>query len=327
MQLAPQEIRWNGASAPMKINSLIKNTTNFANNFFENKNKPIFILSKMLLLLNSNLYFVKIPLIEGLRVYLHASRMSIHLLIVKNYYREEMMFYRYFLKSGDIFVDVGANIGLLSLMAARGVMPGGSVHSFEPNPKVFRFLVENFRLNSITEGCQQYECALADEDAISRFYIRKYGDDLGSISKATHLANCSVKVQVSRGDTVLKDLSQITLLKIDVEGAELRVLKGFQGLIDRIKFILFEADSKMMESHGLSLSQLIDFLEPRGFRILTVAEGLPTELGRNAVIQHTDLYAVRPNDIEEFMTRYSQATSQKIVRHPPKKTSLNAAAN
>jgi FkbM family methyltransferase len=295
----------------MKINSLIKNTTRFANDFVESKDKPIFILSKLLLLLNSNLYFVKIPLIEGLKIYLHASKMSINRLIRKNYYREEMVFYRYFLRSGDVFVDVGANIGMLSLVAARAVVPGGCVYSFEPNPKVFRFLVENFRLNSITEGCQQYECALADEDAISRFYVRKFGDDLGSLSKTTHLAHRSVEVHVSRGDIVLKDLSQITLLKIDVEGAELRVLEGFQGLIDRIKFILFEADSQMMQSHGLSFSQLFDFLETRGFRILTVADGLPTELRRNAFIQHADLYAVRPNYIEEFMARYSHARSKK----------------
>ena len=295
----------------MKINSLIKNTTRFANYFLESKNKPNFILSKLLLLLNSNLYFVKIPLIDGLKIYLHASKQSIHHLIQKNYYREDMKFFRYFLKSGDVFVDVGANIGVLSLMAARAVVPGGFVYSFEPNPKVFRFLLENFRLNSITEGCQQYKCALADEDEISRFYVRKYGDDLGSLSKTTHLAGRSVEVHVTRGDLVLKDLSQITLLKIDVEGAELRVLRGFQGLIDRIRFIVFEADSQMMQSHGLSLSQLIDFLETRGFRILTVADGLPTELRRNAFIQHADLYAVRPNDIEEFMARYSHAISKK----------------
>jgi len=292
---------------------LIRNTTRFGNDFFESKNKPNFILSKLLLLLNSNLYFVKIRLIDGVKIYLHASKRSIHHFIQKNYYRQDMILLRCFLKSGDVFVDVGANIGELSLMAARAVVPGGCVYSFEPNPKVFRFLVENFRLNSITEGCQQYKCALADEDAISRFYVRKYGDDLGSLSKATHLANRSVEVQVSRGDIVLKDLSQITLLKIDVEGAELRVLKGFQGLIDRIKFIVFEANSQMMQSHGLSLSELIDFLERRGFRILTVAGDMPTELRRNAVIQHADLYAVRPNDIEEFMARYSYARSRKTL--------------
>ena len=203
-------------------------------------------------------------------------------------------------------MDVGANIGVLSLMAARAVVPGGYVYSFEPNPKVFRFLLENFQLNAIAEGCQQYECALADEDAITSFYVRKYGDDLGSLSKTTHLASRSVEVKVSRGEIVLKDLSKITLLKIDVEGAEFRVLRGFQGLLDRIKFIMFEANSQMMQSHGLSFSQLFDFLELRGFKILAVAEGLPIEMHRDAVIQHADLYAVRPNDIEEFMARYSQ---------------------
>jgi FkbM family methyltransferase len=294
----------------MKTNMLIRNTARFANNFVASKNKLSFILSKLLLLLNANLYFVRVRLIDGVKIYLHASRMSIHNLIVKNYYREEMIFFRYFLKSGDVFVDVGANIGVLSLMAARAVAPTGCVYSFEPNPRVFRFLVENFRLNSIKEGCQQYECALADEDTISSFYVRTYGDDLGSLSKSTHLAGRSVEVRMSRGDIVLKDVPHITLLKIDVEGAEFRVLKGFQGLMDRIKFILFEADSQMMQSHGLSFSQLFDFLEPRGFRILTFAEGLPTELHRDAVIQHADLYAVRPNDIEEFMARYSQARSK-----------------
>lgn len=289
---------------------LIRNTTRFANDFLGSKNKLGFILSKLLLLLNLSLYFVKIHLIDGVKIYLHASKQSIHHLIGKNYYQEDMKFFRYFLKSRDVFVDVGANIGVLSLMAARAVVPGGYVYSFEPNPKVFRFLVENFQLNAITEGCQQYECALADEDAITSFYVRKYGDDLGSLSKTTHLASRSVEVKVSRGDIVLKNLSKITLLKIDVEGAELRVLRGFQGLLDRIKFIVFEANYQMMQSHGLSFSQLIDFLEPEGFRILNVAEGLPIELRRNAVIQNADLYAVRPDDIEEFMARYSHARSK-----------------
>jgi hypothetical protein len=86
----------------------------------------------------------------------------------------EMQFIRRYLRPGDCFVDVGANIGVYSLLAASIVGPGGMVHAFEPMKRTFERLVENVAMNALRH-VQCHRLALSDAAGVVR--LTEPGDD------------------------------------------------------------------------------------------------------------------------------------------------------
>src|SRR5580765_7707639 len=79
-----------------------------------------------------------------------ADSIGFHLYIDGIYEPAEIAWVLARLEPGDVFVDVGANIGVFTVMAAKRVGPTGRVIAFEPSPSVIRYLEENVRLNELT---------------------------------------------------------------------------------------------------------------------------------------------------------------------------------
>lgn len=164
-----------------------------------------------------------------------------------------------FLRDGDTFVDVGANIGLYTLPASRLVGGGGRVVAVEPSPANRARLEENLALNGISsvriEACALGECdgelAFSDEDALAHI------DMSGSGSK----------VLVRTLDEIAPE-GTIHLLKVDVEGFELSVFKGAVSLIQaaRLPVILFEMNQSH-DRYGVSAGEIFGFLKAHGYQI------------------------------------------------------------
>jgi len=137
------------------------------------------------------------------------------------------------LNEGDIFVDVGANIGLMSLLASSLVGESGAVYSFEPVTTTFNLLNKNITLNQI-DNIQTMNFGLGsapgtalifevdhENRGMSSFVERKVNNDKGT----------EVSINTLDSFLVSKEVENVRLLKIDVEGWELEVLKGAQELI------------------------------------------------------------------------------------------------
>lgn len=136
------------------------------------------------------------------------------------------------LEEGDIFIDVGANIGLMSLLGASKVGKQGSVYAFEPAPEIFNLLQTNI---SINHRYNVYASNFGLGSSPGTGAIHKYHDNRGMTSfvKRNTSIQESVEVPIRTLDSFLKEfnISKVKMIKIDVEGWELEVLKGSLELL------------------------------------------------------------------------------------------------
>ena len=151
------------------------------------------------------------------------------------------------LGDGDVFVDIGANSGYFSVVAALRVGARGRVFAFEPNPAVRRQLERHLGLNGITDRVTISELALSDEDRDDvRLFVSCWpeNDGIASLTPAAETlasgglrADTSIAVRVRTFDSWVQSvsLSRIDLMKIDVEGAESRVLAGMASTLFRLR--------------------------------------------------------------------------------------------
>jgi len=136
------------------------------------------------------------------------------------------------LRPGDTFLDIGANIGLMTLAASRAVGGTGQVHTFEPLPESRTILERNLVLNH-TQSVVVHAAALGSRAQRSTLYAFE-STDRGMatlIPPATALS--SVDVEVLPLDEIIQAqrLMDVRMVKIDVEGWELEVLKGATKLL------------------------------------------------------------------------------------------------
>lgn len=121
-------------------------------------------------------------------------------------------------RTGDAFVDVGANVGAYSVRAASS---GMKVYSFEPNPENAKVLRRNAEINHLSVDL--FECALGSKEGEARLSPN------GALSRVS--LDGSVVIPVRTLDSF--DLPRVDLLKVDVEGHEFEVLKGAEKTIAR----------------------------------------------------------------------------------------------
>jgi FkbM family methyltransferase len=148
-----------------------------------------------------------------------------------------------FLSQGSIILDVGANIGAYTVPLAKA-FPEIEVHAFEPNPYAIAHLRRNITLNRLS-NIRLYEMGLGDEPCVLELNAFD-SKDLGSSSFISPQRAGSksepIPVQVEKLDNIYaKDTREISLIKIDVQGFEFKVLKGACELISRNRpYILLE---------------------------------------------------------------------------------------
>jgi FkbM family methyltransferase len=149
------------------------------------------------------------------------------------------------LNEGGVFVDVGANEGWFSLIAARHVGPTGKVVAIEPQRRLLPVLYENMAINGFGSRVVLRSVALGKEEGTAELHL---APDLntGASSMEPHLRFESAcdRVRVIRLDALLSDagIERVDLLKLDCEGAEEGVLIGAGDFITkgRIRRILVE---------------------------------------------------------------------------------------
>lgn len=139
---------------------------------------------------------------------------------------------------GDVFVDIGANIGYYTLLAASLVGHGGRVYAFEPEPITFQSLQRNVALDAAREVVTLVNLALSNQAGEFDFY-RTYGTAHSLIgeTEGDNRYRSTTRVEVARLDDWVArghlDRSRIGLIKIDVEGEEPRTLEGMLETLRR----------------------------------------------------------------------------------------------
>lgn len=190
-------------------------------------------------------------------------------LIYEGFEQEEIEFLKKTLNVGDIFIDVGSNIGLFSLVASKIVGNEGKVICFEPAPSTFSRLEENAKINNLN-NIDLRNIGLSDSVSELEFYISKNGYDAWNSfapSQDNKLEN-SITVPVSTLDIELKDVDKtgIKLVKIDVEGWEKFVLRGGKELFMNFNpVVMVEFTEENTFNAGYSIHEIYDIMTGFGY--------------------------------------------------------------
>jgi len=181
--------------------------------------------------------------------------------------------FRRALRCGDIVVDIGANVGVHSLLASSLVGPQGRVHAIEASPSTFTRLRRNVEAN----GCANvvlHQVAVMDRHAEVTVH-RNRAENIGGTTVVDAVAEglqatVEARVEARPLDDIvpLEDLLRARVIKIDVEGAEWPVLQGMREVMDRLREdveIVVELTPEALRHHGVTTEEFLGFFAAFGF--------------------------------------------------------------
>jgi FkbM family methyltransferase len=176
----------------------------------------------------------------------------------------EFAFLDRFLQPGMTFLDAGANEGVYTVFAAQRLGAEGTVWAFEPSQREVQRLAGNLDLNNLS--VRIFPVALADQAGQVEMTLAGYGHEgqntMGKVIYEIEEGGRET-VPVVRLDDVVREnqLARLDLIKIDVEGAELRVIQGATATLSRHRpLLLFEASDSALRQQGASREQLLHYL-------------------------------------------------------------------
>lgn len=232
---------------------------------------------------------------DGYRLRFYPTNTSANLWINAGARVHGLDLFRGYCRPGETAVDVGANIGEVSLLLGRGVGPSGRVYAFEPNPRIYRYLLGNLALNG-RANVEARNLAVGAAEGIVRMSDGKR-DDMNRIEDAGALP-----VRCATLDQEIPSAA-IALLKIDVEGSELHVLQGGRRLLARTACVNCEMGEAHYRRYGYGMSDLIAYLRAHGFETFVEA---PAQVLRPVTSAFSEpggheLIAVR--EVDDFVAR------------------------
>lgn len=189
-------------------------------------------------------------------------------LLNKTYEKFELEYVRDHLQTGQCFIDIGANFGLYSVLAANIVGPSGKVVAFEPVPKTFDFLRRNtLSLSQVLP----VPCAVGDKEGPVHFY---FNQDKPGCSSALAQSNQSLTVSMVKLDDYLEHmkLPRPDFIKIDVEGFEYEVLQGIDKCLSPHTTIMCEFNPSFLSSVGRDPSDFLNYLKSRFGKVTFIVE-------------------------------------------------------
>jgi FkbM family methyltransferase len=214
----------------------------------------------------------------NLRIRLHGDSELCRLIYCRNFEATEREFVNYFLRPGDVFVDVGANIGVFTLIAASRVGPTGKVIAFEPTSKIYERLLGNVQLNRLC-NVDCVRSALSDHTGELDLVQSLDGFDAwNSFAGPTTQTASRERVVVIEWDRYAEAhllSGNVTMMKIDVEGWESRVLAGGREMLSRSDSPVLQVEftDDAAQAAGSSCRALYEFLESLGYRMYVYDTG------------------------------------------------------
>ena len=205
------------------------------------------------------------PVLQGpLRGYWWITGSSNHGCWLGSYeYAKQRVFAR-ILRAGDIVFDIGANVGFYTLLAAARVRPEGTVVAFEPLGQNTRFIHRHLRINHL-DRVQVIEAAVGKRNGTVRFQPHA-SSAMGRVSNDGSIVVDQVALDDLCDEATIPDP---TLMKIDVEGAELNVLEGASRMLKRAH------PSILLATPGAQLpSDCCDFLLGAGYSLRPIDESI-----------------------------------------------------
>ena len=304
----------------MKIKSLSLKIFNGISNFLRNTGlyKMIPYRAKLYDFLFQRLWFEpNIIEIQGSKMYIDVHNKSPEMRKTFQAYASNLIhekattdLFKKTVKEGDVIVDLGANIGYFTLLAARLVGDKGRVYAFEPEPRNYDYLVKNIELNNYN-NISSVQKAVSDKNGKTKLYICSYDTGHHTINqyegieayKPDSIDNNSIddkkdfiEIETVTLDSFLKDKEKlIDIIKMDVEGAEVLALSGMDRTLRENKNLkmFVEFFPLLIKEMGSSSKEFINkLLEDYRFSISIVPDDYDASRGG----------FIRVNSIDELMS-------------------------
>ena len=179
------------------------------------------------------------------------------------------------LYEGEVFVDIGANVGAYSLIASRFVGRSGKVIAFEPASKSFLRLSKNIIMNGLTNIIPERKAVLDKNTQVELYISNRHNMGMSSIFHHDSESGVTEKVEAISLDEYAekKSIERISLIKIDIEGSEMLALRGMPKIIERFRpKILIELKEETLSHSDYKVNDIVEFLANAGYEKFIINE-------------------------------------------------------
>jgi FkbM family methyltransferase len=172
------------------------------------------------------------------------------------------------LQQGDAFIDIGANVGYFSIVAATLVGEEGEVHGFEPNQRVCHLFEQSISANSLRNIRAVPAALWGEPTTLGLTGQHNSGFAHVYLHRSEQAVGKARRVEATTLDTYARSFVHrpIKLVKIDVEGAEIHVLHGMRQILQKYRpFLIVEAQDWSLSRFGHRLEDMFALLEKYGY--------------------------------------------------------------
>ena len=202
------------------------------------------------------------------------------------------------LQGGGLFLDIGANIGLITLNVLADA-PAARIVAFEPGAHQSGLLAATVAANRLEDRVTVHRCALADREGTAQFAIHRSRHASGDGFLDTHRAGRTqtVEVPMTTLDRWWSDAGRprVQAMKIDTEGAELWVLKGGEALLAACRpLVVFELNARNLSVYPHEAVDVLRFFTQRGYAVRSVDGAAITEANLARHVEAGNDYVAEP---------------------------------
>jgi len=179
------------------------------------------------------------------------------------YEKGTLYFLENILEKGDSFIDIGSNIGLISIFASMKVEDSGKVYAFEANPQTFEILKKNININEL-KNITPINIAIGATKDTGRIYDNwNINRGAASMFNPSNEEVTSYKIDIAPLDTIIDDSNKIKAIKIDVEGFEYEVLKGSKKILSREEapILIIEYSKDCLQKANVQIDDLFYYIK------------------------------------------------------------------
>lgn len=221
-------------------------------------------------------FFKPLNLFQGVskEVYFHGFKLDLHLddwiqqniFFLGTYEGAELKVVEKLLSAGGTFADIGANVGLYSLTASRQVGPKGKVYSFEPMEKTYTLLKKNVSINKL-DNVHTEKLAIGENSKPVALYYDSQEQNRGMASTRPVKGAFREEVSMVSLDEYVQSrpVTNIDLIKIDIEGGEYAALLGMQNSLTTFRPVII-IEILDYTSHTCNATRIHNFFYGLGYK-------------------------------------------------------------
>jgi FkbM family methyltransferase len=178
------------------------------------------------------------------------------------------------LAPGMTVMDIGANVGQFTLVAAGRVGPNGCVHAFEPTPELAAHILSNLELNGL-ENVAVNEIAVSEVAGRAMLHFSEPGDpgENSIVNFVPGVRAIEVPTVTLDGYVASRGIGRVDVIKVDIEGAEMSALRGARVLLsgDDSPVLVLECHPKTLAFTGQSPDDMLTLLSSYGYSLYPIA--------------------------------------------------------